>query len=72
MSRSIRKTPISGIAGTSDKEDKRLANRHHRRINKQLAEDSYRALREVSNVWTMAKDGKRWFDSARYPELMRK
>ena len=72
MSRSIKKTPISGIAGSSDKEGKRLANRHHRRINKQQADESYRALREVSDVWSMAKDGKRWFDSSQHPELMRK
>lgn len=73
MSRSIKKTPITGITGSrSDKEGKRLANRHHRRINKQLTDESYRTLREVSDVWDMAKDGKSWFDSSQHPELMRK
>lgn len=28
--------------------------------------------REVSNVWTMAKDGKHYFDPHRYPKEMRK
>ena len=28
--------------------------------------------REVSDIWTMDKDGKRWFDAGRFAELMRK
>ncbi len=29
-------------------------------------------LREFSNVWTMDKDGKKWFNATEFPEIMRK
>jgi len=29
-------------------------------------------LREVSNIWDMAKDGKMIFDAKKYPKFMRK
>lgn len=29
-------------------------------------------LRQVSNVWSMEKDGKGWFDPDQHPKLMRK
>jgi len=78
MSRSRRKTPIGGITtARSEKHDKRLASRKVRRhVHVALATDSDRDvlphLREISNVWTMAKDGKRYFDPRRYPQEMRK
>ena len=85
MSRSRKKTPIFGITtARSEKEDKRIANRKLRRVVKQeLAREPdgvLPVLREVSNVWSMEKDGKlfyhksRWDDSRRYPwwKLMRK
>lgn len=78
MSRSRKRTPIGGIAvGRSEKHEKRLANRKARRHARvALAADSDRDvlphLREVSNVWTMAKDGKRYFDPHQYPKEMRK
>lgn len=78
MSRSRRKTPITGITtAESEKKDKRLANRAERRINKLLLkyyqdESKLRAKREVSNVWVMDKDGKQRFDPTKYPQLMRK
>lgn len=78
MSRSRKKTPIGGIAvGRSEKQEKRLANRKARRhVRVALATDSDRDvlphLREISNVWSMAKDGKHYFDPHRYAKEMRK
>lgn len=78
MSGSRKRTPIGGIAvGRSEKYEKRLANRKaRRRVRVALATDSDRELlphlREVSNVWTMAKDGKHHFDPYQYPKEMRK
>lgn len=74
MSRSRRRTPVMGIADASDREDKRRANRALRR-GVRVAVDAGREppmLREVSNVWGMAKDGKRRFDPMARPERMRK
>lgn len=78
MSRSRRKTPVTGItAAASEKQDKRSANRKlRRRVKQDLNEDTEGTLlpseRELSNVWTMDKDGKQRFDPERYPDLMRK
>jgi hypothetical protein len=62
MSNSVRKTKIIGIVkADSEKEDKRDANRKLRRITKQKikkGEWELPLLREVSNVWDFAKDGK--------------
>lgn len=61
MTRSKKKLPITGIAGNSDKEDKRKANRKHRRITKEsVNKDSeiIPEIREVSDVWGFNKDGK--------------
>ena len=68
MSRSRRKTPIFGIAGHSEKEDKRLANRMFRKREKEkIAKGQFDKLpinmNEVMNVWSMSKDGKcYWID----------
>ncbi|MEM9998201.1 MAG: hypothetical protein AAF809_10920 [Bacteroidota bacterium] len=78
MSRSRKKTPIAGITtARSEKHDKRLANRRlRRRVRQRLAAGrdgtDLPLLREVSNVWTMEKDGKVYFGSAVHPKLMRK
>ena len=80
MSRSRKKTPISGITkARSEKQDKRIANRRYRsRVKHQLRnlEDaegvSLSIVREVTNVWSMAKDGKRWYDPEKYPWVLRK
>ena len=61
----------------SEKQEKRVANRRIRRVNKSLLAGTYdetqlRRKREVSNVWCMSKDGKQRFDPELYPELMRK
>ena len=63
MSRSRKKLPITGIAkNTSDKEDKRKANRALRRIVKASVEDNQDLnLRDVSDVWSFSKDGKRYW-----------
>jgi len=65
MSRSYRHTPIFGITtAKTEKQDKRLANRRWRRICRYVLRsgDSERLplQREVSNVWSFAKDGKRY------------
>jgi hypothetical protein len=57
MSRSYRKTPITGITmARSEKTDKRLANRRLRRKVKTGALEL--RLREVSDIWGFEKDGK--------------
>jgi len=62
MSRSRRNTKIIGITtAKSEKQDKREANRKFRRITKQLIKKrnwNLPKLRELSNVWAFAKDGK--------------
>lgn len=94
MTRSRKHTPIfSATTAESEKQDKRMANRKLRRaVNDELekAKDPEIAeeivmpeLREVSDVWKMDKDGKRYwnpsagspdydYDSAVVEELMRK
>ena len=65
MSRSKIKTPISGITtAPSGKEGKRQANRAFRRnIRMQVlkGKEIVSLLREVSNVWSFPKDGKRYW-----------
>ena len=63
MGKSYKKIPIHGIAGNSDKKDKRIANRKLRSKVKQNLlyyneNTKLPILREVSNVWYMDKDGK--------------
>jgi len=78
MSRSKRRTPISGIAtARSEKQDKRLYNRRYRRACKQILHANPESevlphLREYSDPWAMDKDGKIWFDPEKYPKEMRK
>ena len=78
MARSRKKTPICGITtARSEKQDKRLANRKVRRAVKQVLATSVEPevlphRRELTSPWTMAKDGKRWFDADRSPEELRK
>ena len=70
MSRSRRRTTIIGNCGGSEKYDKRLANRRHRTKVRQVMKDGgfedLPDLREVSNLWTMNKDGKFYFDEKAY------
>ena len=78
MSRSRKKNPFVGMTtAKSEKLEKRLANRRERRVNKSLLAltndgTRLRAKREVSDVWSMSKDGKQRFDPQKYPKLMRK
>lgn len=63
MSRTHRKTPIvANTLAESEKKDKREANRRLRRAVKHRLKQGKATLRlrEVSNVWSMAKDGKRY------------
>lgn len=61
MSRSYRKPYTSYACYFSNKEDKRIANRLFRHINKQLLKlnpDKLKfSLKEISNVWDFASDG---------------
>ena len=71
MSRSKRKTPVFGITTTrTEKQDKRLANRKLRRKTRVDPENAP-ALREVSDVWGFAKDGKIYMPTFK-PRMMRK
>ena len=77
MSRSTKKTPYHGIAGDSDGPDKRFANRAWRRAVKvSLRHDPEGVLvpmqRETSDVYGFSKDGKKYFDPTRLPEMLRK
>ncbi|MCB4800316.1 hypothetical protein [Neotamlana laminarinivorans] len=73
MSRSKKKTKIQGITtATSEKENKQDANRKFRRIIKQkikAEETELPELREVSNVWSFDKDGKRYSPEMTEKEL---
>jgi len=64
MSRSKKKNKIHGITtAKSEKENKRDTNRKFRRMIKQKVkskETELPVLREVSNVWSFDKDGKRY------------
>ncbi len=83
MSKSKKKTSIGGITTScSEKQDKRLYNRRYRRSCKQILNTDFENtdfecellphLREYSNPLSMDKDGKVWFDSKAFPQLMRK
>lgn len=82
MSRSRRRNAICGITtARSEKADKRQANRRlrvrSRSTTAHAGSDSatdlvWPGMRDVSNPWSMAKDGKLRFDPARWPRLMRK
>ena len=78
MSGSRKKTSIGGMTtAASEKHDKRLANRRLRRavrevLNTVEGPDLLPHRRELSSPWTMAKDGKHWFDARRFPEELRK
>ncbi len=79
MARSRRRTPIiSSMSNSSEKQDKRHANRNCRSALRRAfkRDDDPDAavlpiLRDVSDPWAMAKDGRSWFGQ-HFPELMRK
>lgn len=79
MSRSRKSFPACGITtAQSEKQDKRIYNRRFRHRSKQKLMnfdpqgDVLPVLRELSNVWSMAKDGKMMFDPQKYPKLLKK
>jgi len=84
MSRSRKHTPISGIAiAKSEKWDKRLCNKIIRlKVKKLLGKDYEEYLdplpNECRNVWSMAKDGKHYWNPKKfanyswYVKMMRK
>lgn len=76
MSRSHRKTPVRGITSAeSEKSDKAASHRKIRRAVRVAVEQGAPVLpqeRELTNPWSMAKDGKTVFDPVANPKLMRK
>ncbi|MEG3193746.1 hypothetical protein SNE32_16110 [Lysobacter sp. D1-1-M9] len=77
MARSMRKTPIAGATSAgSEKCDKQASHRKLRRAVRQLIpcgrDDTLPVEQELTNPWSMAKDGKLYFDPANHPRLMRK
>jgi hypothetical protein len=64
MARSYRRTPIFGITTSkSEKQAKRIANRRLRRAVRQAmlrGKEVLPRLREVSNLWSFDKDGRRY------------
>lgn len=57
MSRSYKNPYASYVTYTSNKKDKKLANRKFRRYNKMTPDKVKYKLREVSDVWSFASDG---------------
>ena len=76
MSRSRRKSPFASITtAASDKEDKAAEHRRERRDVRVAIRDGADALphpRGYGDPWDAAKDGKRRFDPAEEPGLLRK
>ena len=77
MSRSRKKNPFSTYAGDSNKQDKRKSNRAFRRLSKVKiikGKDAPMSLRDVSNIWCFAGDGKfrAKTEDPCYEEIMRK
>jgi len=78
MARSRKKTPIAGIASAkSEKADKLAAHRKERRkVRSRLSTDAEPEIlphrREVGNVWSFAKDGKKYQTGRPDPRDLRK
>lgn len=77
MARSRQKTPASGITtAVSEKADKQASHRKIRRVIRQLVPIEPDAVlpleKQLTNPYSMAKDGKARFDPAEHPKLMRK
>lgn len=75
MSRSKRKSPITGITtASSERFDKSKWHRRFRRAENQRIESSPESephhIRQFADPWSMAKDGKRYWRDR--PDLMRK
>lgn len=76
MSRSRRKTPIFAMTNAdSEKKDKQSANRsYRRRVKVQICKSSevIAKIREVSDVWSFNKDGRRYHANLKDSKEMRK
>jgi hypothetical protein len=76
MSRSRKKHPVVPTKTVaSEKVDKRLAHqaeRHAVKVALLTGREVLPDLREVSDVWVMAKTGKHWVDPREHPEALRK
>jgi hypothetical protein len=70
MSRSRRKVPKTAITtSTSEKEEKRDANRKLRRMTREKVkkgDEELPGIREVSDVWDFSKDGKSWKEDKKF------
>ena len=78
MSNSKKKSPyVSITTATSEKEDKALANRKERKVNKTILAktgDDERMVdrKSVSDTWNFSKDGKRRIDPNEESKHLRK
>jgi len=77
MERSRRKSPAMGVPpAVSNKSDKQASHRKIRRTVRRLVplqRDPLLPLeKQLTNQYSLAKDGKARFDPAEHPELMRK
>ena len=78
MARSRKKTPIAGVTNApSEKADKQTAHRRERRkvrakLGVEIAPEVLPDRREVSDVWTFAKDGKAYDPTRRRAKRLRK
>lgn len=71
MSRSFRHTPKSAITcAVSEKFDKQRAHRQARAFLRSTGNAPH--AKQFGDPWTCAKDGKTYFDAAKWPESMRK
>ncbi|GFE65100.1 hypothetical protein [Litoreibacter roseus] len=75
MSRSRRKTPITGI--TKAESDKRFKKVEHKRARQKLkaadlTEYTQPDPKAFGNPWASDKDGKQRIDPDKFPDLMRK
>lgn len=75
MSRSYKKHPAAKIAGSSDKKDKRLANRLFRRLSRifiKIGKEPLHRLKECSNTWSFSSDGLANWNNKLDKKFMRK
>ena len=77
MSKSFRKNSIIGItSATSEKKDKRIANKRLRLKQKKALRNGkiLPTIREVSNIYSFVKDGKQYCfkNSSFYKKILRK
>ncbi len=75
MSRSYRKTPITGM--TTAESDKRFKKAEHKRERRalnavDLTKEEPPAEKAFGNPWSAPKDGKRWTDPNDWPRIWRK